>query len=64
MNRTVDKQISRPSQTYEEHGVNFKFNSSLEAIKGGEKADVVICSDGSEIKLIWVIGVVLFLTTN
>ena len=51
MNRTVDKQISEYyRKLHEEHGVNFKFNSSLEAIKGGEKPDVVICSDGSEIK--------------
>ena len=51
MNRTVDKQISEYyRKLHEEHGVNFKFNSSLKAIKGGEKPDVVICSDGSEIK--------------
>ena len=51
MNRTVDPQISEYYlKLHENNGVQFKFNTSLEEIKGSSKPESVICSDGSEIK--------------
>ena len=51
MNRTVDPQISDYYQRlHENNGVSFKFNASLEEISGDDKPDLVLCSDGTEIK--------------
>ena len=51
MNRTVDPQISDYFQKlHENNGVSFKFNASLEEIRGDDKPDLVLCSDGTEIK--------------
>ena len=51
MNRTVDPQISDYYQKlHENNGVSFKFNASLEEIRGDDKPDLVLCSDGTEIK--------------
>ena len=51
MNRTVDPQISDYYQRlHENNGVSFKFNASLEEIRGDDKPDLVLCSDGTEIK--------------
>ena len=51
MNRTVDPQISDYYQRlHENNGVSFKFNASLEEIRGDDKPDLDLCSDGTEIK--------------
>ena len=51
MNRTVDPQISDYyKKLHENNGVSFKFNASLEEIRGDDKPDLVLCSDGTEIK--------------
>ena len=51
MNRTVDPQISEYYlKLHKNNGVQFKFNTSLEEIKGSSKPESVICSDGSKIK--------------
>ena len=51
MNRTVDPQISEYYlKLHENNGVTFKFNTSLEQIKGSSKPEYVICSDGTEFK--------------
>ena len=48
MNRTVDPQISDYYQKlHENNGVSFKFNASLEEIRGDDKPDLVLCSDGN-----------------
>ncbi len=51
MNRTVDPQISQYYlELHQKNGVTFKFNTSLEEIKGDKSVQSVICSDGTEIK--------------
>ena len=51
MNRTVDPQISQYYlELHQKNGVTFKFNTSLEKIKGDKSVQSVICSDGTEIK--------------
>ena len=51
MNRTVDPQISQYYlELHQKNGVTFKFNTSLEEIKGDTDVQSVICSDGTEIK--------------
>ena len=51
MNRTVDPQISDYyKKLHENNGVSFKFNASLEEIRGDDKPDLVLCSDGTELK--------------
>ena len=50
MNRTVDPQISQYYlELHQKNGVTFKFNTSLEEIKGDKSVQSVICSDGTEI---------------
>tara|TARA_E500000331_G_scaffold313810_1_gene322715 strand:- start:36 stop:1247 length:1212 start_codon:yes stop_codon:yes gene_type:complete len=51
MNRTVDPQISQYYlELHQKNGVAFKFNTSLEEIKGDTGVQTVICSDGTEVK--------------
>ena len=51
MNRTVDPQISQYYlELHQKNGVTFKFNTSLEEIKGDKSVQSVICSDGTEVK--------------
>ena len=51
MNRTVDPQISQYYlELHQKNGVTFKFNTSLEEIKGDKSVQSVICSDGTEIE--------------
>ena len=50
MSRTVDPQISDYYlNLHQNNGVKFKFNTSLEEIKGQRQVESVVCSDGTSI---------------